>query len=67
MIKTKKQFGQHWLRSEKALAKIVLAAELQAGDRVLEIGPGTGILTRPLLDGADSVVGVRSIGICAKD
>ena len=59
MIKTKKQFGQHWLRSEKALAKIVLAAELQAGDRVLEIGPGTGILTRPLLDGADSVVGVE--------
>ncbi len=59
VIKTKKQFGQHWLRSEKALAKIVTSAQLQPTDRVLEIGPGTGILTRPLIDGSAAVVAVE--------
>jgi 16S rRNA (adenine1518-N6/adenine1519-N6)-dimethyltransferase len=55
----RKQFAQHWLRSEKALASIVSAAELAPGDRVLEIGPGTGILTRPLLTAAKTVVAVE--------
>jgi 16S rRNA (adenine1518-N6/adenine1519-N6)-dimethyltransferase len=57
--KTRKQFGQHWLRSEKALSKIVSAAQLSERDRVLEIGPGTGILTRPLLAQAAAVVAVE--------
>lgn len=59
MTKTRKQFGQHWLRSEKALSKIVSAAELSNHDRVLEIGPGTGILTRQLLTQAQAVVAVE--------
>lgn len=59
MVKTRKQFGQHWLKSEKALSKIVAAAELTESDRVLEIGPGTGILTRPLLQAAQAVVSVE--------
>ncbi len=59
MPKPRKQFAQHWLRSEKALNKIVAAAELQPHDRVLEIGPGTGILTRRLLSEAESVVAVE--------
>jgi Dimethyladenosine transferase (rRNA methylation) len=54
----RKQFAQHWLKSEKALDKIVKAASLD-GDRVLEIGPGTGILTRRLLPAAESVVAVE--------
>ncbi|MEB3293658.1 MAG: rRNA adenine dimethyltransferase family protein, partial [Synechococcales bacterium] len=59
MVRTRKQFGQHWLKSEKALSKIILAAELKDSDRVLEIGPGTGILTRPLLQTAQSVTSVE--------
>ncbi|BAS58827.1 16S rRNA (adenine(1518)-N(6)/adenine(1519)-N(6))-dimethyltransferase RsmA [Leptolyngbya boryana CZ1] len=59
MPKARKQFGQHWLKSEKALAKIVSAAELNESDRVLEIGPGTGILTRQLLSQAQAVVAVE--------
>jgi 16S rRNA (adenine1518-N6/adenine1519-N6)-dimethyltransferase len=61
----RKQFAQHWLKSEKALSSIVTAADLKKtssnsqGDRVLEIGPGTGILTRQLLIQADSVVAVE--------
>jgi 16S rRNA (adenine1518-N6/adenine1519-N6)-dimethyltransferase len=63
----RKKFAQHWLRSEKALSKIVSAAELspgdpsqpKVGDRVLEIGPGTGVLTRQLLPLAKSVIAVE--------
>ncbi|MEL6320767.1 MAG: rRNA adenine N-6-methyltransferase family protein, partial [Cyanobacteria bacterium J06626_14] len=42
----RKRFGQHWLRSESVLQQIVDAADLQPGDRLLEIGPGKGVLTR---------------------
>lgn len=66
MPQPRKQFGQHWLRSEKALSKIVAAAQLRKtdasgtpGDRILEIGPGTGVLTRQLLTQADAVVAVE--------
>jgi 16S rRNA (adenine1518-N6/adenine1519-N6)-dimethyltransferase len=57
--KARKQFAQHWLRSEKALNKIVAAAKLQQSDRLLEIGPGTGILTRQLLPQVHSLVAVE--------
>ncbi len=57
--RTKKRFGQHWLQSDKVLDQIVVAAELTSSDRVLEIGPGTGILTRRLLGTAESVLAVE--------
>lgn len=57
--KARKQFAQHWLRSEKALNKIIAAAALQPQDRLLEIGPGTGILTRQLLPQVQSLVAVE--------
>jgi 16S rRNA (adenine1518-N6/adenine1519-N6)-dimethyltransferase len=56
---TRKQFGQHWLKSEAALDAIVAAAAVEKGDRVLEIGPGTGILTRRLLPLAKTVLAVE--------
>ncbi|MDJ0704104.1 MAG: 16S rRNA (adenine(1518)-N(6)/adenine(1519)-N(6))-dimethyltransferase RsmA [Leptolyngbyaceae cyanobacterium MO_188.B28] len=55
----RKRFGQHWLRSEKVLHQILEAAELSKGDRVLEIGPGTGILTKWLVALAKTVVAVE--------
>ncbi|NJO42212.1 MAG: 16S rRNA (adenine(1518)-N(6)/adenine(1519)-N(6))-dimethyltransferase RsmA [Cyanobacteria bacterium CRU_2_1] len=55
----RKQFGQHWLKSETALAQIVGAARLHPNDRILEIGAGTGILTRKLLPLVRSVVAVE--------
>jgi 16S rRNA (adenine1518-N6/adenine1519-N6)-dimethyltransferase len=55
----RKQFGQHWLKSEAALAEIVAAAAVESGDRILEIGPGTGILTRRLLPLAQAVLAVE--------
>jgi 16S rRNA (adenine1518-N6/adenine1519-N6)-dimethyltransferase len=55
----RKKFGQHWLRSEKALHSIVKAADLKAGDRVLEIGPGMGALTEFLLQTPAAVTAVE--------
>jgi 16S rRNA (adenine1518-N6/adenine1519-N6)-dimethyltransferase len=47
--RARKRFGQHWLMDQAVLARIVAAADLQPGDRVLEIGPGRGALTERLL------------------
>jgi 16S rRNA (adenine1518-N6/adenine1519-N6)-dimethyltransferase len=55
----RKRFAQHWLRSEAVLDRILEAAEILEDDRVLEIGPGTGILTQRLLETARSVVAVE--------
>jgi 16S rRNA (adenine1518-N6/adenine1519-N6)-dimethyltransferase len=48
-IQLTKSLGQNFLHDANVLAKIVAAAEVQPGDRVLEIGPGLGPLTRRLL------------------
>lgn len=56
---TKKHLGQHFLVDTDALRDIVAAAKLKANDRVLEIGPGAGFLTRFLIDTGASVVGVE--------
>ncbi len=59
MVRPQKRFGQHWLRSSSVLAKILQASDLTPEDHVLEIGPGTGMLTRPLLDQAGHVTSVE--------
>lgn len=58
-IQPRKRFGQHWLKDEAILDRIITGANLHPEDRVLEIGPGTGILTRRLLDRAQLVVAVE--------
>ncbi|MFH7026807.1 MAG: 16S rRNA (adenine(1518)-N(6)/adenine(1519)-N(6))-dimethyltransferase RsmA [Heteroscytonema crispum UTEX LB 1556] len=59
MIRPRKHFAQHWLKSEKALNSIVAAAQCSKSDRILEIGPGTGVLTRRLLPLVQSLVAVE--------
>ena len=59
MVRPRKAFAQHWLKSEKALNAIVQAAECSTNDRILEIGPGTGILTRRLLPLVQALVAVE--------
>jgi 16S rRNA (adenine1518-N6/adenine1519-N6)-dimethyltransferase len=55
----KKSLGQHFLVDPQAVIKIVEAAELDASDVVLEIGPGSGVLTVPLAERAGQVIAVE--------
>ena len=52
-------FGQHFLHDRNMLSLIVDAAELSSDDVVLEIGVGTGRLTRAILNTGASVIGVE--------
>jgi len=45
----KKHLGQHFLHDAGVVGKIVLAVDPRPGDRLVEIGPGQGAITFPLL------------------
>ncbi|MEQ1579655.1 MAG: 16S rRNA (adenine(1518)-N(6)/adenine(1519)-N(6))-dimethyltransferase RsmA [Steroidobacteraceae bacterium] len=45
----RKRFGQHFLHDRDIIARIVDAIDPKPGDRLVEIGPGLGALTWPLL------------------
>lgn len=45
----KKRFGQNFLQDAFIIHSIVAAVDARPGDVVVEIGPGLGALTRPLL------------------
>jgi len=46
----RKRFGQHFLTDEAIVAGIVRAIEPRPGQTMVEIGPGLGALTQPLLE-----------------
>lgn len=58
-FRAKKRFGQNFLTDRRILEAIVTAADLKPEDKVLEIGPGQGALTRELAKRAGEVVAVE--------
>ena len=46
----KKRFGQHFLHDRGVIERMLRALSLSPSDRVVEIGPGPGALTFPLLE-----------------
>ncbi len=58
--KAKKQFGQNFLKDKGIVQKIIKAAEIIPGETVLEIGPGTGILTEALVAAGARVIAVEA-------
>ena len=48
-VKAAKHLGQHFLRDEAVIARLLAVINAQAGEHILEIGPGLGALTLPLL------------------
>jgi 16S rRNA (adenine1518-N6/adenine1519-N6)-dimethyltransferase len=48
MVRAKKSLGQHFLNDDDIAARIVASLEAVSG-RILEVGPGTGVLTRFLI------------------
>ena len=57
--KLTKSLGQNFLHDQNQLRRIVAAAELGPGDKVLEIGPGLGPLTGLLLEKAGEVLAIE--------
>ncbi len=51
----RKRFGQHFLHDPGVRQRIVAAVDPQAGDHVVEIGPGPGALTEGLLAAAGRI------------
>jgi len=58
-LRPRKSLSQNFLTDPDALDAIVDAAELVAADRVVEVGPGLGVLTRRLLAAGASVMAVE--------
>lgn len=48
--RARKRFGQNFLQDTGVIGGIVDAVQPRAGERLVEIGPGQGALTQPLLD-----------------
>ena len=49
MSTVRKRFGQHFLNSPDVVERIISAINPKPGDSIVEIGPGRGALTLPLL------------------
>ncbi|MCG8393848.1 MAG: 16S rRNA (adenine(1518)-N(6)/adenine(1519)-N(6))-dimethyltransferase RsmA [Pseudomonadales bacterium] len=48
--RTRKRFGQHFLHDRNLIDRMIRTLGLQDGDTLVEIGPGRGALTHPLLE-----------------
>jgi len=47
--RARKRFGQNFLRDQGIIDRIVRSVNAQPGDNIVEIGPGQGAITAPLL------------------
>jgi 16S rRNA (adenine1518-N6/adenine1519-N6)-dimethyltransferase len=59
VLRLRKSLGQHLLVSPGVLDEIVRSAEITPDDLVVEVGPGTGLLTARLAGAAREVVAVE--------
>lgn len=55
----RQHLGQHFLKDGKVIRTILASAQIAPSETVLEIGPGRGVLTVPLLDKAKRLVAVE--------
>lgn len=58
-LRLTKSLGQNFLHDQNQLRRIIHAADLADGDRVLEIGPGLGALTQFLLENGAQVLAIE--------
>lgn len=59
MTRPRKRFGQHFLHDAKVIARIVEAIDPRAGERIVEVGPGRGVLTAALLERVDHLQAIE--------
>ena len=58
-MRPKKHYGQHFLHERGIVERIVAALAPRPGERIVEIGPGEGALTLPLLDAAHALTAIE--------
>ena len=58
-ITANKRLGQNFLINDEAVEKIVTSSNINSEDLVIEIGPGLGTLTKPLLENAGKVIAIE--------
>ena len=63
----KKSLGQHFLNAPGVVDDIIEASEIKAGDRVIEIGPGKGVLTKELLKTDGTIIAIEKDDWLSKD
>ena len=56
LLKPKKSLGQNFLHDKNIIDKIIQASEINSKDIVLEIGPGTGNLTKFIINQKPKIV-----------
>ena len=54
-----KRFGQNFLANQGIIERIIKSLDPKSDETIIEIGPGQGALTSPLLDRADRVVAIE--------
>ena len=57
--RARKRFGQHFLVQRDVVIRMVRGAGVKPDDRVVEVGPGLGILTRALREGGARLTAVE--------
>lgn len=55
----RKRFGQNFLRDQNVIDRIVRSINPQPGQRMVEIGPGRGAMTWPLLDALGELTAIE--------
>ncbi len=58
-VKPSKLYGQNFLVDKEVLEKIIEVANIKKGDRIVEIGPGLGVLTGALMAKGASVLAIE--------
>jgi 16S rRNA (adenine1518-N6/adenine1519-N6)-dimethyltransferase len=56
---SRKRFGQNFLADPHYIARIIAAISPHPGENIVEIGPGLGALTRPLIDAAGRIAAIE--------
>jgi len=59
MHRARKRFGQHFLHDQNVIESILRAINPQPGENLLEIGPGQGALTYPLLQRCGKLIAIE--------
>jgi 16S rRNA (adenine1518-N6/adenine1519-N6)-dimethyltransferase len=57
--RARKRFGQNFLQNHHIIDNIIRSLHLNATDNLLEIGPGLGALTKPLLRGVNKLTAIE--------